>query len=135
MTGAAAMCNGALAHLNPTAVVHGGPLSAVRHVGDLGNVTADAGGAVDTTFTDAVISLRAGDAGYILGGRSITLHAFPDDGGVGRSDGGGCGPAGTLNCTSNTTGNAGGRLACAAIVPSLSAAGGSGGGGLRGWWA
>ena len=127
----AAACTAAGAHYNPQGVAHGGPLSAVRHVGDLGNATVDASGSIGYSFTDSRISLRTGDVGNIVG-RGVMLHAFADDGGVGSSSQQpGCGPPSdpnSLTCTSNTTGNAGARLACAAIIASISVDGGDGSG-------
>ena len=115
-TGAGATaCDVAGAHFNPQSVAHGLPTSAIRHVGDLGNVLADNSGKISYTFTDSKISLRAGDPNNVIN-RAIMLHAYMDDGGVGLSTGSNCGPSSNMNCTSSTTGNAGPRLACAAIV-------------------
>ena len=108
-------CDVAGAHFNPQSVQHGLPTSAVRHVGDLGNVNADANGKITYTFTDSKISLRPGDLSNIIN-RAIMLHAYMDDGGVGPNTGSNCGASSNMNCTSSTTGNAGPRLACAAIV-------------------
>jgi Cu-Zn family superoxide dismutase len=74
------------------------PGDAERHAGDLGNVTADAGGVVRASFSVAGLSLRSTDAGYIIS-RSVMLHADADDGGLlGFAD-------------SLTTGHAGARIA------------------------
>ena len=40
----ASNCTAAGLHYNPYNVTHGGPLAAVRHVGDLGNINANASG-------------------------------------------------------------------------------------------
>ena len=99
-------CLSAGPHFNPKGEVHGGRDSTVRHAGDLGNLTADAGGAVRASFSVAGLSLRSRDAAYIIG-RSVMLHADADDGGLlGFAD-------------SLTTGHAGARIACGAIVAPL----------------
>ena len=104
-------CLNAGPHFNPSGAVHGGRASTIRHAGDLGNVTADGAGAVSASFSVEGLSLESGDAGYIVG-RSVMLHADADDGGVlGFAD-------------SATTGHAGARIACGAIVAPL--AGGRG---------
>ena len=128
--GGATTCLDTGAHMNPFAQAHGGPASAVRHVGDLGNVMSSAG-VISTTFTDATISLRPQDANVYIVGRVILLHDWSDDFGVGASTGATCGRTGTSACSSATTGNAGARLACGVIVASLSGASGSA---LRGAW-
>ena len=85
---------------------HGAPSNKTRHTGDFANnLQADAGGAITTAFSDSVISLRPADAGYIVG-KPVMLHADQDDYGNG---------AGGWASTA-TTGNAGGRIACALIV-------------------
>lgn len=87
-----ATCAGS--HFNPEGAPHGGPTSAERHVGDLGNIEADATGKAVVDFTDKRISL-SGDHSVI--GRALLVHADPDD------------------LTSQPTGNAGARLACGVI--------------------
>lgn len=69
-------------------------------MGDLGNVDANAEGVAKVSITDKQISLSGENS--ILG-RTIVVHADPDDLGKGGHD------------LSKTTGNAGGRLACAVI--------------------
>ena len=109
-------------HMNPFSQAHGGPTSAIRHVGDLGNVVSS-GGVISTTFTDATISLRPQDKNVYIVGRAILLHDWIDDFGAGPTGGlPTCGRSGTANCSSSTTGNAGSRLACGVIVGSLSGA-------------
>lgn len=95
-------CLSAGGHFNPSAQTHGGPTDAVRHAGDLGNVVADAQGAVDVVLTDSGISLAPGAALNIVG-RAIVLHADADD--LGRG-----GFADSL-----TTGHAGARIACGVV--------------------
>jgi Cu-Zn family superoxide dismutase len=47
-----------------------------RHVGDIGNVTADASGAVDIAFEEPVIALSGPNS---VVGRSVVVHADADD--------------------------------------------------------
>jgi Cu-Zn family superoxide dismutase len=63
-------------HFNPTNKPHGGPDSPERHVGDLGNLVADANGLAHYDRIDKVISLE-GENSII--GRSIVIHADRDD--------------------------------------------------------
>lgn len=93
-------CISAGAHFNPHEKEHGGPDLLVRHVGDLGNVTAGANGVAKINVRDKIISLQ-GEHNII--GRTVVVHADPDDLGLGGHE------------LSKTTGNAGGRLACGVI--------------------
>jgi len=63
-------------HYNPENSKHGKPSAKQRHVGDLGNITADIRGVAKVDITDNVISL-SGPHSVI--GRSILIHAAPDD--------------------------------------------------------
>jgi superoxide dismutase, Cu-Zn family len=81
-------------HFNPEGVDHGGPDAAVRHVGDLGNLTADENGVAHLEMTDKLISLSGT---HSIIGRAIVIHAGEDD------------------LTSQPTGAAGARLACGVI--------------------
>lgn len=81
-------------HFNPTNSRHGGPDSPERHVGDLGNLVADANGHAHYERLDSVIQL-AGDATII--GRSVVIHEKPDD------------------FTTQPTGNSGSRIGCGVI--------------------
>lgn len=87
-------------HLEQFGKTHGAPSDEVRHVGDLGNVEADASGKVDTTITDHLVSL-VGQHSII--GRSVIVHENEDDLGKGGHE------------LSLTTGNAGGRIACGVV--------------------
>lgn len=93
-------CMSMCAHFNPYGTLHGGPLSRVRHVGDLGNLRANLHGEVRTTFYDDCIRLRGTKCNII--GRGLILHEKEDDLGVGDEE-------------SLRTGNAGKRIACAII--------------------
>lgn len=73
-------------HYNPAGVDHALPLEAERHVGDLGNIEVGADGTAEYDQTSDLISLP-----HVVG-RSVVIHADPDDGG-------------------QPTGNAGKRLA------------------------
>jgi Cu-Zn family superoxide dismutase len=63
-------------HFNPTGAPHGGPDSEKRHVGDFGNIKADASGKATYKRVDKLITLN-GDHSII--GRSIIVHAKADD--------------------------------------------------------
>jgi len=52
-----------------------------RHVGDLGNVTANGDGLIIIEITDPIISLY--NAERSIANRTIVLHAIRDDGGKG----------------------------------------------------
>lgn len=80
-------------HFNPGSVDHGARTAEVRHVGDLGNLTAGAEGKAHAEFVDSVIAL-SGEHSII--GRAVIVHAAPDDYG-------------------QPTGNAGARVACGVI--------------------
>jgi len=95
-------CESLCDHWNPYGVIHGGPddNKHMRHVGDLGNLTANNKGVVHTTFTDRLVKLRGK---YSVLGRSFILHEDRDDLGLGN------------NTESLITGNAGARIACGII--------------------
>ncbi|KAN0009423.1 hypothetical protein ACTFIU_006713 [Dictyostelium citrinum] len=95
-------CLSAGGHFNPFHVDHGGPNSAIRHVGDLGNITSCSSTGVATVcIQDNIISLF-GELSII--GRTLVIHANPDDLGLGGTP------------LSKTTGNAGGRVACGILA-------------------
>lgn len=81
-------------HFNPENKKHGGPTDMERHVGDLGNVTADSTGHAHLSMVDNVISLSGP---HSIIGRGIIVHVGADD------------------LTSQPTGNAGPRAACGTI--------------------
>lgn len=81
-------------HFNPTHSKHGGPDSAERHVGDFGNLEADAKGYAHYERVDNLISLEGENS---IVGRSIMIHADPDD------------------FVTQPTGNSGPRIACGKI--------------------
>lgn len=81
-------------HFNPTNSAHGAPSDEIRHVGDLGNITANSDGIAHFDFVDTGISL-SGEANIL--GRGVILHEVADD------------------LTSQPTGAAGSRLACGVI--------------------
>ncbi len=81
-------------HFNPMKKQHGGPHAADRHVGDMGNVTADASGKVHYEYVDNLIELNGKNT---IIGRSVIVHEKADD------------------FATQPTGNAGSRLACGVI--------------------
>jgi Cu-Zn family superoxide dismutase len=94
-------CTSMCAHFNPYGNNHGCPGMRERHVGDLGNISANNKGYAKYTFYDKVIKLRGTKANII--GRGLIIHADEDD--CGQGD----------NPESLKTGNAGKRIACAVI--------------------
>ncbi len=87
-------------HYNPFNKEHGGLHDKNRHVGDLGNLTADKNGKVDITIKDKLIKLKGK---YNVIGRSMVIHADEDDLGKGNFP------------DSKTTGHSGSRVACGII--------------------
>jgi superoxide dismutase, Cu-Zn family len=81
-------------HYDPTDKPHGGPKDAERHVGDLGNVTADKSGNAKEEIVDSVITLQGPQS---IVGRAVVVHAGEDD------------------LKSQPSGDAGARLACGVI--------------------
>src|ERR1041385_8434225 len=73
----AADLSSAGAHFNPTNKPHAGPDATERHVGDMGNVEADASGKVKLEYLDHHISLTNDQSSVI--GRSVVVHAKADD--------------------------------------------------------
>ncbi len=86
--------NSAGPHFNPGGLKHGSPEGPERHVGDLGNIIADASGKGRYDRLDAALSF--GGTNGILG-RAVIIHATADD------------------LTSQPAGNAGARIACGKI--------------------
>lgn len=68
--------NSAGGHFNPTRKKHGGPDSAERHVGDLGNIEADESGNAHYERVDTIISLSGSNS---IVGKTIMIHAKEDD--------------------------------------------------------
>ena len=64
-------------HFNPTNQPHAGPDALERHVGDMGNVEADASGKAKLDYVDHQISLTNDQQSVI--GRSVVVHAKADD--------------------------------------------------------
>ena len=63
-------------HFNPEGKKHGGPDDVERHVGDLGNVVADADGNAHYQRVDTVIRFQGA---HSIIGRAIIVHAGEDD--------------------------------------------------------
>jgi Cu-Zn family superoxide dismutase len=82
------------AHFNPTGAPHGGPDDARRHVGDLGNIEADASGTATYKRVDKLLALNGPNS---IIGRAIIVHAAPDD------------------LKSQPSGDAGARVGCGVI--------------------
>ena len=81
-------------HFNPMTQPHGPPQAAMRHVGDLGNIEANADGVATLEWTDSQLAFE-GHHGIV--GRAVIVHAKADD------------------LKTQPTGDAGGRLACGVI--------------------
>lgn len=97
-------CKNSGSHFNPKNVNHGSPTDKTRHVGDLGNIMADANGTAVINFNDTVITLSDKDKDNDIDNRTVVIHAGKDDLGVNTSDSG-----------SISTGNAGSRVACGIV--------------------
>jgi Cu-Zn family superoxide dismutase len=91
----AADASSAGAHFNPTNKPHAGPDATERHVGDMGNVEADASGKAKLEYLDHQISLTNDQQSVI--GRSVVVHAKADD------------------LKSQPAGDSGARIACGVI--------------------
>src|SRR5947208_4214969 len=83
------------AHFNPTNKPHAGSDATERHVGDMGNVEADASGKANLEYVDHHISLTNDQQSVI--GRSVVVHAKADD------------------LKSQPSGDSGARVACGVI--------------------
>ncbi|XP_060529830.1 superoxide dismutase [Cu-Zn]-like isoform X2 [Cylas formicarius] len=93
-------CTSTGGHFNPKNQSHGAPDADVRHVGDLGNIEADANGLANINILDNQIALEG--LNNIIG-RGVVVHADEDDLGKGGHD------------DSLTTGHAGARVGCGVI--------------------
>ena len=101
-------CMSAGPHYNPFGKDHGGSHDIDnRHVGDMGNIMVNEDGTSRGMLVDKLIKLE-GETTVI--GRSVMVHADPDD--LGRGD---HSEPGTNGKTSKTTGNAGARIGCGEI--------------------
>jgi Cu-Zn family superoxide dismutase len=85
-------------HWNPTFKKHGKWGEAEHHKGDIGNFTADAKGNGIITLTTDEWCIGCGDASKDILGKGIIVHQGADD------------------FVTQPTGNAGGRVACSAII-------------------
>jgi Cu-Zn family superoxide dismutase len=105
-------CLSAGPHYNPFGKTHGAPEDEERHVGDLGNIVAGADGVAEGVIIDRLVKLTGP---YSVVGRSIMVHADPDD--LGRGDNSLAHVAGPPKngFVSKVTGNAGARIACGEI--------------------
>ncbi len=81
-------------HLMAPGEVHAGPDDPNRHIGDMGNLEADAQGNAHLTLMDNKLSFRGP---YSIIGRAVIIHEGADD------------------LKTQPTGNAGGRAACGVI--------------------
>ena len=98
-------CKDLGSHFNPFNTTHGAQTNddKSRHVGDLGNVKADADGNVEIDITDRIIQIGTGDAQFDVAGKAMAIHVATDDLGLGNAT------------SSNSTGNAGYIMACGQI--------------------
>jgi Cu-Zn family superoxide dismutase len=82
-------------HFNPTNAPHGNHGAGMHHTGDLRSLKADAGGVARFSFESSSITVGSGVTDIV--GKGLIVHRDPDD------------------YTTQPTGNAGPRLACAVI--------------------
>lgn len=85
-------------HWNPTFKKHGKWGDAEYHKGDIGNFTANTDGEATVIFKTDEWCIGCGDTNKDILGKGLIVHANPDD------------------YTTQPTGNAGGRVACSAII-------------------
>lgn len=81
-------------HFNPQNMEHAGPMAEKRHIGDLGNITADESGKAQLNYVDKNLAFSGPNS---IVGRGLILHAQPDD------------------LKTQPTGAAGARIACGVI--------------------
>lgn len=81
-------------HFNPTNMPHAGPEAGKRHVGDLGNITANEKGVAKVDLVDPLLTFNGATS---IIGRGLIVHAKADD------------------LKSPPAGNAGDRVACGVI--------------------
>ncbi|MFA6580505.1 MAG: superoxide dismutase family protein [Paludibacter sp.] len=81
-------------HFNPMNKTHAGPMEAMRHEGDMGNIVADSKGNAHIDYVDNALSFK-GMTSII--GRSVVIHQSADD------------------FKTQPTGNSGARVACGVI--------------------
>ncbi len=63
-------------HFNPGKIRHGDPMMAAHHMGDLGNIIANADG---VAIFDRVIPGITADGFWLILGRSVIIHQSADD--------------------------------------------------------
>ncbi len=85
-------------HWNPTFKKHGKWTDAEHHKGDIGNFTADVDGNATIIFKTDEWCIGCGDATKDILGKGLIIHEKADD------------------FVTQPTGNAGGRVACSAII-------------------
>ena len=81
-------------HFNPTKQPHAARDAEARHIGDLGNLTADGNGRAQLDYVDPQLALSGPNS---IIGRAVIVHAGRDD------------------LKSQPSGDAGGRVACGTI--------------------
>ncbi|MGC4039892.1 MAG: superoxide dismutase family protein [Flavobacterium sp.] len=94
----AADASSAGGHWNPTFKKHGKWGEAEHHKGDIGNFTADTEGNATVLFKTDEWCIGCGDTTKDILGKGLIVHEKPDD------------------FVTQPTGNAGGRMACSAII-------------------
>lgn len=82
-------------HFNPTGAPHGSHAKGMHHTGDLPSLKADAAGVAKFSFDSSTVAVGSGVTNII--DKGLIVHRDPDD------------------YTTQPTGNAGPRLACAII--------------------
>lgn len=82
-------------HFNPDGMSHGDRSASVRHVGDMGNIVADAEGTATFDFMDMQAMFNGANS---VIGKAFIVHSLPDD------------------LMTQPSGNAGQRLACGVIT-------------------